>query len=191
MKTLYYKVKEKAGTKYALWFLALVSFFESSIFPIPPDVLLIPMILAYPSRAFLFAGVCLSASVLGGIGGYFIGAFLFDEIGQPILNALGKEAYYSQFADHYNNFGNWAVIIAGITPFPYKVITILSGFTGLNFMVFVICSILARGLRFFLIAILLWHFGDKIQNFIEERLGLFSIIFVFILIGSFVFISLI
>ena len=191
MRTLYYKVKEKAGSKYALWFLALVSFFESSIFPIPPDVLLIPMIVAHPSRAFHFAGVCLAASVLGGIGGYFIGAFLFDEIGQPILNAFGKEAYFSQFADHYNNYGSWAVIIAGITPFPYKVITILSGFTDLNFMVFVICSILARGLRFFLIAVLLWHFGDKIQNFIEERLGFFSIIFVFVLIGSFLFIILI
>ena len=112
-------------------------------------------------------------------------------VGEGSVGKGWKEAYYSQFADHYNNYGSWAVIIAGITPFPYKVITILSGFTGLNFMVFVICSILARGLRFFLIAILLWYFGEKIQNFIEERLGFFSIIFVFVLIGSFIFISLI
>ncbi len=190
MNSLYYKVKEMAGSRYALWILALVSFFESSIFPIPPDVMLIPMILSYPSRAFLFAGVCLIASVLGGIGGYFIGAFLFEEIGQPILSILSKEEYYSQFSEHYNDYGSWAVIIAGITPFPYKVITILSGFTGLNFTVFVICSILARGLRFYLVALLLWKFGDRIREFVEERLGFFTILFVIVLIGSFVLVSL-
>ncbi len=190
MRNLYLKVKGKAGSKYALWLLALISFFESSVFPIPPDVLLIPMILAYPSRAFLFAGVCLISSVLGGVGGYFIGAFLYEEIGHPILNTFGSEESFSRFAKHYNNYGSWAVIIAGVTPFPYKVITILSGFTGLNFAIFVICSFLARGLRFFLIAVLLWKFGDKIRDFVEERLGLLSIIFVIVLVGSFVFVSL-
>ena len=190
MKKLYNRVKELAGSRYALWILAVVSFLESSVFPIPPDVMLIPMILAFPSRAFLFAGVCLAASVLGGIAGYFIGAFLFEEIGQPVLSLLATEDNYRQFAVHYNNYGSWAVIIAGITPFPYKVITILSGFTGLNFTVFVICSILARGLRFFLIAFLLWKFGDRIRIFIEDRLGFFSILFVIILIGSFFLVSL-
>lgn len=190
MKNLYLKIKEQAGSKHALWILIIISFFESSVFPIPPDVLLIPMILAYPSRAFLFAGVCLISSVLGGVAGYLIGAFLFEEVGQPILNILGQEEHYNQFVENYNNFGSWAVIIAGITPFPYKVITILSGFTGLNFVIFVICSIAARGLRFFLIAVLLWKFGDNIRDFIEERLGLLSIIFVIVLAGSFVLISL-
>ena len=111
----------------ALWALALVSFAESSFFPIPPDVLMIPMILARPSRAWLIALVALVSSVLGGLLGYAIGAFAFDTIGQPILAALGKADAMAEFNARFNDIGFWAVLGAGVTPFPFKVITIMSG----------------------------------------------------------------
>lgn len=168
----------------ALWALAFVSFIESSVFPIPPDIMLIPMILAAPSRAWLIAAVCTVASVLGGIAGYAIGALAFDTLGEPILTALGKADSFASFTDRYNDYGAWAVLIAGITPFPFKVITILSGTTGLSLPVFIASSIIARGLRFFIVAGLLWKFGDPIRVFIEKRLGLLFTIFVVVLIGG-------
>lgn len=169
----------------ALWALAFVAFIESSVFPIPPDILMIPMIIAAPRRAFVIAGVATVASVLGGAFGYWIGAVLFDSVGQPILAFYGKEAYFDTFATNYNAWGAWAVLIAGVTPFPYKVITILSGSTGLNLWVFMIASIFARGLRFFLVAALLWKFGAPIRDFIERRLGLMFTLAIILLIGGF------
>ncbi len=174
-----------AEHRYALVALAIVSFAESSFFPIPPDLLMIPMILAAPSRAFLIAGVCLVASVLGGIAGYAIGQFAFEELGRPIFEALGKVDRIEEFNARFNDFGFWPVLIAGLTPFPYKVITIMSGWTGLPFMTFVLTSILARGLRFFIVAGLLWKFGAPIREFIERRLGLMFILFVLLLAGGF------
>ena len=138
----------------ALWALALVAFVESSVFPIPPDILMIPMIIARPSRAFVIAGVAMIASVLGGMLGYYIGWGLFESVGRPVLEFYGKTDHFAAFAERYNDWGAWAVLIAGVTPFPYKVITILSGSTGLSLSVFVISSVIARGLRFFLIAVL-------------------------------------
>jgi membrane protein YqaA with SNARE-associated domain len=146
---------------------------------------MIPMILARPSRAFLIAGVCLAASVLGGMAGYAIGAFFFDQIGAPVLAALGKANAASEFNTRFNDLGFWPVLIAGLTPFPYKVITIMSGWTGLPFGTFVITSIVARGLRFFLVAALLWRFGAPIRDFIERRLGLMFTLFVAILMAGF------
>lgn len=169
----------------ALWFLALVSFAESSVFPIPPDVLMIPMILARPSRAWLIATVALVSSVLGGLLGYAIGAFAYDAIGQPILAALGKADSMAEFNTRFNDFGFWAVLTAGVTPFPYKVITIMSGWTGMPLLTFVATSILARALRFFLVAGLLWKYGAPIRDFIEKRLGLMFTLFVVLLIGGF------
>ncbi len=174
-----------AEHRYALVALAIVSFAESSFFPIPPDLLMIPMILAAPSRAFLIAGVCLVASVLGGIAGYAIGQFAFEELGRPIFEALGKVDRIEEFNARFNDFGFWPVLIAGLTPFPYKVITIMSGWTGLPFLTFVLTSILARGLRFFIVAGLLWKFGAPIREFIERRLGLMFILFVLLLAGGF------
>ena len=124
-----------AEHRHALWVLAFVAFIESSVFPIPPDILMIPMIIAAPRRAFVIAGVATVSSVLGGMFGYWIGAVLFDSIGQPILALYGQEAHFDTFAQNYNAWGAWAVLIAGVTPFPYKVITILSGSTGLNICV--------------------------------------------------------
>ncbi|MEO1139271.1 MAG: YqaA family protein [Pseudomonadota bacterium] len=169
----------------ALWVLAIVSFIESSVFPIPPDVLMIPMILARPSRAWLIALVALVSSVLGGLLGYAIGALAYEQLGQPILESLGKADAMEAFGGRFNDFGFWAVLTAGITPFPYKVITIMSGWTGMPLATFVATSILARGLRFFLVAGLLWKFGAPVRDFIERRLGLVTILFVVLLFGGF------
>ena len=169
----------------ALWALAFVAFIESSVFPIPPDILMIPMIIALPSRAFVIAAVAMVASVLGGLLGYYIGWGLFESVGRPVLEFYGKSDQFDVFAQRYNEFGAWAVLVAGVTPFPYKVIAILSGSTGLSLPIFIISSIIARGLRFFLIAALLWKFGAPIRDFIERRLGLMFTLFVVILLGGF------
>jgi len=174
-----------ASSPYALWALAVVAFVESSFFPIPPDILMIPMILARPNRAFVIAGVALVASVIGGMFGYAIGAFAFDSIGQPILASLGKADAMAEFNTRFNDLGFWPVLIAGITPFPYKVITIMSGWTGLPLGTFIVTSIIARGLRFFIVAGLLWKFGAPIRDFIEKRLGLVFSVFCVVLIGGF------
>ncbi|WP_306155434.1 YqaA family protein [Roseovarius sp. MMSF_3281] len=169
----------------ALWVLAVVSFIESSVFPIPPDVLMIPMILARPSRAWLIALVALVSSVIGGLLGYAIGALAYEQLGQPILAALGKADAMAEFSTRFNDVGFWAVLTAGITPFPYKVITIMSGWTAMPLGTFIATSILARGLRFFIVAALLWKFGAPIRDFIERRLGLVTILFVVLLFGGF------
>ena len=170
----------------ALWALAAVSFVEASIFPIPPDVLMIPMILARPSRAFLIATVALVASVLGGLLGYGIGALAFEQIGQPILQSLGKGDAVAEFNTRFNDFGFWAVLGAGITPFPFKVITIMSGWSGMPMAVFISTAIIARAIRFFLVAALLRKFGEPIREFIEHRLGFVATLFFVLLIGGFV-----
>ncbi|WP_297775792.1 YqaA family protein [uncultured Roseovarius sp.] len=185
IRALYDWTIRMAEHRHALWALAAVSFVESSVFPIPPDVLMIPMVLARPNRAWLIAAIALVSSVLGGLLGYAIGAFAFQEIGQPILDALGKGDAMTAFSERFNNFGFWAVLTAGVTPFPYKVITIMSGWTGMPLGVFIATSILARGIRFFLVAALLWKYGAPIRDFIERRLGLMTIVFVVLLFGGF------
>lgn len=171
--------------RHALWALAVVAFVESSFFPIPPDILMIPMIIARPRRAWLIAGVALVASVLGGLLGYAIGALAFESLGQPILASLGKAEAMAEFSTRFNDMGFWAVLVAGVTPFPYKVITIMSGWTGMPLGTFIMTSILARGLRFFVVAGLLWRFGAPIRDFIERRLGLMFTLAVALLIGGF------
>ena len=169
----------------ALWVLALVAFAESSVFPIPPDVLILPMVLAAPSRAWIIALVAMVASVAGGLLGYAIGALMFEQLGRPILETLGKGDAVEAFNQRFNSLGFWAILGAGLTPFPYKVITIMSGWTGMHLGTFIATSVLARGLRFFLLAALLWKFGTPIRTFIERRLGLLSILFMLFLIGGF------
>ncbi|MCV2865673.1 YqaA family protein [Albidovulum sediminicola] len=185
IRPLYDWTMRLANHRHALAALALVSFVESSVFPIPPDLLMIPMVLARPSRAWLIALVALAASVAGGLLGYAIGAFAFEQIGQPILTSLGKADAMAEFSTRFNDFGFWAVLIAGVTPFPYKVITIMSGWTGLPIATFVATSILARGLRFFVVAGLLWQFGAPMRDFIERRLGLVFTLFIGLLLGGF------
>ena len=185
LRALYDWTMAQATHPRALWILAFVAFVESSVFPIPPDVLMIPMILARPKQAWLIALVALVASVAGGLLGYAIGAFAFDQIGSPMLAAMGKGAAMEAFNTRFNDFGFWPVLIAGITPFPYKVITIMSGWTGLPLGTFIVTSIIARGVRFFLIAALLYKFGAPVRDFIERRLGLVFIVFVVLLLGGF------
>ena len=185
LRAIYDWTLSLAETRFALLALFAVSFVESSFFPIPPDVLLIPMVIAAPHRAFLIAGVCTIASVLGGIFGYWIGAELFDSVGQPVLDFYGKADKFEEFRTSFNEYGPWAVLFAGVTPFPYKVITITSGATGLDFWVFVFSSIVARALRFFLVAGLLWKFGAPIRSFIEERFGLVATVAIVLLFGGF------
>ena len=191
LRSLYDWTLNLAAHRHAGIALFIIAFIESSISPIPPDVLLIPMIVAAPTRAWRFALICLVGSVLGGIAGYGIGYFLFESIGQPVLQLYGYSAKFDAFRDYYNEWGAWAVFIAGVTPFPYKVITILSGVTALDPSVFMVASVLARGLRFFIIAALIWKFGPVIRDFIEKRLGLVFTIFVVVLVGGFVAIKLI
>lgn len=169
----------------ALWALVLVAFAESSFFPIPPVALLIPMVLAARHKAWFFATVCTLASVAGGAGGYLIGWGLFETIGEPILQFYGLQDKFASFAAQYNEFGAWIVFMAGVTPFPYKVITIASGTTGLDFWVFTMASILARGLQYFFIAGLLYWIGEPIRTFIERRLGLVAILFFVTLFAGF------
>ncbi|EEW56729.1 FIG139438: lipoprotein B [Tritonibacter mobilis] len=185
LRSLYDRTMALADHPHALWWLAIVAFIESSVFPIPPDVLMIPMILARPSRAWLIALVALLASVAGGLLGYAIGAFFYEGIGQPVLEAMGKADKMAEFNERFNDFGFWAVLIAGVTPFPYKVITIMSGWTGMPIMTFVATSLLARALRFFLVAGLLWQFGAPVRDFIEKRLGLVFTVFCLLLFGGF------
>ena len=189
LNRLYDRTLALADHPRAMWALALVAFVESSVFPIPPDVLMIPMILARPNRAWAIAGVALIASVLGGLLGYAIGAFAYESIGQPILAAMGKGDAMEQFNARFNDFGFWAVLAAGVTPFPYKVITIMSGWTGMPILTFVATSILARALRFFVLAGLLRTFGAPIRTFIESRLNLLFTVFVVLLIGGFLLVK--
>lgn len=185
IRSLYNWTLALAQSRHAIWALAAVAFIESSVFPIPPDILMIPMIIAAPRRAFLIAGVATVFSVLGGAFGYYIGAVFYETLGLPVLEFYGKTAYFDQFKEQYNAWGAWMVLIAGVTPFPYKVITILSGATGLSLPVFMVASIVARGLRFFLIAALLWKFGVPIRDFIERRLGLMFTVAIVLLLGGF------
>jgi membrane protein YqaA with SNARE-associated domain len=183
---LYQWILKVAGHRHALWALAAVSFIESSFFPIPPDILLIPMVLATPSRAFRFAFVCTLASVAGGYLGYAIGYFAFDAVGERVLefyHAMGKyEALKASFAE----WGAWIIILKGMTPIPYKLITIASGALKFNLVAFTIASLISRSIRFFLVAALLWRFGDPIRAFIERRLMLVTTVFALALVGGFV-----
>ncbi len=185
LRSLYDWTMRLAGHRLAVWWLALVSFIESSVFPIPPDVMLIPMVLARRARAWVYAGVCTLASVVGGFFGYAIGMFLFDSVGQWIVETYHLGAEFARFQDTFNAGGFLAVLIAGFTPVPYKLITITAGVTGLDVATFAVASVLARGARFFLVAALLWKFGPPIRDFIERRLGMVTAAFTVALVGGF------
>ncbi|RCK52220.1 cytochrome B561 [Thalassospira profundimaris] len=186
LRRLYDWTLSLASHRHATIALAIIAFAESSFFPIPPDILLIPMILAARNKAWRYATICMVASVLGGLAGYAIGHFLFESVGKPVLAFYGYASKFETFRDYYNEWGAWAVFIAGVTPFPYKVITILSGVTSLDPVIFSVSSVLARGIRFFLIAALIWQFGPPIRDFIEKRLGLVFTVFIVGLVGGFV-----
>ncbi|HMQ40776.1 MAG TPA: YqaA family protein [Paracoccus sp. (in: a-proteobacteria)] len=185
LRRLYDWTMDLAARPYAMWALFAVAFIESSFFPIPPDVLIIPMVLANRPAWLRIALVATLGSVLGGLFGYWIGAALMDSVGQHILAAYGKEADYAALSARFDEWGVWAVLIAGLTPFPFKVITIFSGAVHLNLVVFVLAAIAARATRFFIVAWLLWRYGAPIRDFIEKRLGLIFTLFLVGLIGGF------
>lgn len=174
----------------AIYWLFAIAFIESSFFPIPPDVMLIPMILAAPKKAWSIAGVATVGSVIGAYLGYAIGFYFFQLIAEPLLNFYGYLEKFNSFKDLYNQYGAWIVFGAGITPFPYKIITIASGVVHMNLIVFTIASIIARGMRFFLVAWLLKKYGETMREFIEKNLGWLSILFLLLLIGGFAVIKL-
>ena len=174
----------------AIYWLFAVAFIESSFFPIPPDVMLIPMILAAPKKAWSIAGVATVGSVIGAYLGYAIGFYFFQLIAEPLLNFYGYLEKFNSFKDLYNQYGAGIVFGAGITPFPYKIITIASGVVHMNLIVFTIASIIARGMRFYLVAWLLKKYGETMREFIEKNLGWLSVLFLLLLIGGFAVIKL-
>ncbi len=182
---VYDKMLDLSGRQTAMYWLFTVAFAESSFFPIPPDVMLIPMILATPQKAWKIAFVALCASVLGGYAGYAIGMFGYEMIAKPLIAFYGYTDAFAEFSRYYHEWGAWIVFVAGITPFPYKVITITSGALDLNLLVFGVASLLARGIRFYLVAYLLYRFGAPMKIFIEKNLGILSVLFVLLLLGGF------
>ena len=172
VRRLYDWCIDAANKPHAWWTLAVVSFAESSFFPVPPDVMLIPMALANPRRAFRLAAFCTLTSVLGGMLGYAIGALLYDSIGHWLIRLYGYGDKVEAFRAAYAQWGAWIILIKGLTPIPYKIVTITSGFAGYNFILFVLFSIIARAGRFFLLAFLIYRYGDKAREIIEKRLGM-------------------
>lgn len=175
-----------AAGRHAERALGVVSFVESSFFPIPPDVLLIPMIIARPERAWRLAFIATITSVIGGFFGYAIGYFLFEAVGQPILEFYGIVNKYDELRHLFDEWGAWIIIVKGMTPIPYKFLTITSGALHFDLLIFTLASVVSRGLRFFLVAALLWKFGPPIRDFIEKRLTLVLTVGLVILIGGFV-----
>jgi membrane protein YqaA with SNARE-associated domain len=174
-----------ADKRYASWTLGAVSFTESSFFPVPPDVMLIPMGLARPDRAYYYAGICTLTSVAGGILGYLIGWLLYDSVGIWLMNLYGYGAKVEAFREAYAQWGSWIILLKGATPIPYKIVTITSGFAGYNFLWFVVLSLITRGFRFYLVAFILNRYGERARDIIEKRLTLFFWLFLVVFVAGF------
>ncbi len=171
--------------------MALISFAESSIFPIPPDVMLVPMILARRDQAYRIAAICTLASVAGGMLGYAIGYFLYDSVGLWLVNLYGAHDAIAEFRAWYDDWGAAVILIKGLTPIPFKVVTNASGFYEYNFQLFVLLAAITRGARFFLIAWLLQRYGERMQSIIERRLNLIGTLVLLLLVAGFVLIAMI
>src|SRR3984893_10220521 len=174
LPSLYDWCIDAAGKPHAAWILVAVSFAESSFLPIPPDIMLIPMSLARPDRAWRFAALCTLASVAGGMLGYFIGAALYDSVGLWLIRLYGYGDKVEAFREAYAHYGAWIILLKGLTPIPYKIVTITSGFAGFNLGLFIVLSAITRGARFFLLAVLITRYGERARSLIEERLGLWA-----------------
>jgi membrane protein YqaA with SNARE-associated domain len=186
LRRLYDWTMSLAGRRHAVAALAGIAFAESSFFPVPPDVILVPMVLANRQRARYYALVCTVASVVGGLLGYAIGALLYDTVGAWLISAYGYGERMDEFRAAYAEWGAWIILIKGMTPIPYKIVTIASGFAGYALLPFVVLSIITRGLRFFIVAELLRIYGEPIQGFIERRLTLVTTALLLIVVGGFV-----
>jgi membrane protein YqaA with SNARE-associated domain len=189
-RALYDWTLRMAGHRHAIRYMGAVSFAESSFFPIPPDVMVVPMVLARRDQAYLIATVCTITSVLGGMLGYAIGYFLWEPVGIPIANFFGITAGVEAFRHTYATWGLLLILVKGLTPIPFKLVTIASGLSGVNFPLFVLCAIVTRAARFFLLAFLLKRYGEPMQAFIEKRLTLVSWLFLAALVGGFALIAL-
>jgi membrane protein YqaA with SNARE-associated domain len=185
LRKLYDWVFSLARSKHATKSLALVSFSESSFFPIPPDVMLAPMVLARPERAYFYAMVCTVASVLGGLLGYAIGYFL-EPVGLSILAFLGKADTFETSKVLFQQHGAWVILIKGLTPIPFKLITISAGIFQFNLALFIALCVLTRGARFFAVAFVLKTWGPAVLAMVEKRLALWTFIGLAVLIGAFV-----
>jgi membrane protein YqaA with SNARE-associated domain len=185
LKRIYDWCIAAADKSYALWIMAAVSFAESSFFPIPPDVMLLPMSLARPQRAWFFATVCTIASVAGGVVGYGIGALLYDSLGQWLMHIYNLTDKVETFRQSYAEWGAVIILLKGLTPIPYKLVTITSGFAGYDIWLFILCSIVARGGRFFVLAVLLNRYGDAIRAELEKRLTMWVVIGAIVLVAGF------
>lgn len=186
LRQIYDALLNVAAHRHAVAWLAVVSFAESSVFPIPPDVLLIPMILARRDRAFFYATVCLVSSVVGGLVGYGIGHWGFEAVGRPVLTFYGYADAIAQFEKAFADYGWWLIVLKGATPIPYKLVTIASGAASFDLLEFFTASILSRGIRFYAVTALLWWFGPPIRRFVEERLGMVVLVGTIVLVGGFV-----
>ncbi len=178
-----------AGHRHAMRSMAAISFAESSFFPIPPDVMIVPMMLARRDKAYLIAAVCAVASVAGAVVGYGIGYFLYESLGQWLINLYGLQDSVEQFRAWYREWGAAIILIKGLTPIPFKLVTIASGLAEFNFALFLITALITRAARFFLIAALISKFGAPIQEFIEKRLTLIGWLFLIALGGGFAIIA--
>jgi membrane protein YqaA with SNARE-associated domain len=174
LRRLYDWCVAAAGKPYATWLLGIVSFVESSVFPVPPDAMLIPMGLARPDRAFYYATVCTVTSVAGGVLGYVIGAALYDTVGQWLIALYGYGDKVEAFREAYREWGAFIIVLKGMTPIPYKIVTITSGLAGYPIIPFILLSIVSRGMRFYLVAFLIYRFGDRARKILEERLELWA-----------------
>ena len=173
-RRLYNWTLRLARHRHAIPAMAAISFAESSFFPIPPDVMLVPMVLANRSRAFLIATVCTIASVAGGVFGYAIGYFLYDSLGTWLVNLYGMHDAAAEYQAWYAEYGAWVILIKGMTPIPFKLVTIASGLARFDLGLFILLAAITRGVRFFLMAALLRRYGEPIERFIDERLTLVS-----------------
>ncbi|HEX2655332.1 MAG TPA: YqaA family protein [Xanthobacteraceae bacterium] len=160
-----------AGKPHATWIMGAMSFAESSFFPIPPDTMLIPMSLSRPDKAWFYATVCTLTSVAGGVFGYFIGAVLYDSIGHWVIDLYGYGSKVEAFREAYAQWGTVIILLKGVTPIPYKIVTITSGFAGYSLLAFIVCSLISRGMRFYIAAFLLNRYGPQARTAIEKRLG--------------------
>jgi len=173
---------DAAGKPHASWIMGTVSFVESSFFPVPPDAMLIPMALARPDRAYFYATLCTVTSVAGGVLGYLIGAYLYDSVGLWLMQLYGYGSKVEAFRQAYAEWGAWIILLKGVTPIPYKIVTIASGFAAYPLIPFILLSFVARGMRFYLVAFLLHRYGPQAKVIIEERLGFWVTISAIVLV---------
>ncbi len=185
LQRLYERTMRLAGHRRAVWWLFALAIVEASFFPIPIEAMLLPMMFAAPRRSWLYAGVATAGTVIGGLGGYVIGALLYDAVGAPLLVFYGHEEAYGHFADLYGAWGAWIVFAGGFTPIPFKVVTIASGVVHLDLWVFIVASIVSRGLRFAIEAALLTWFGPPVRQFIEQRLALVATVSFVVAVAGF------